>query len=279
MVESWITHEEPDGSQHPLHIRQLKWMPDADLDRNVRANIKRPHPRPFDRPDALEIKNEPLAIVAGGPSLSRTLDQLREFKNVLVVASAHDFVSQAGISMTYALIGDGIPTMADYLRYPQKNCTYLLASQLDQKCFDAVEGCPVEIWHYAHQVEPEAFNGERALISGASCTIVAVQAALIMGYQHLHFFGFDCAFEMDTHAYPITDNVVHNEVITVKVGDEKTPIRTTLSLSTQALCFFEIVRSDDPGRYFHSTIHGGGLIAEMTRQGNAELRQRVAVAA
>lgn len=275
-TEPWFQHKGPDGTCALLRIEQLKWMTDEDLERNVRANVQRRIPRVFDRPDLLVCKHEPLAIVAGGPSLNRTIDKLREFKNVMAVASTHDHLSKSGVQLTYALVGDGMPTMADYLRYPQQNCTYLFASQLDPACFDAVEGCPVELWHWNGQVPDELFNGEYVRCGGASTTLIALQMALLLGYQHLHFFGFDCCYGDDTHAYEITDRL-DKEMLVAEIGENSIPFTTDMSLCTQAAGFFQFVASED-GAFMHSTIHGGGMVAAMAREGNDELKARVAVA-
>lgn len=276
-TDSWFQHKRADGLRVPLTIRQLKFMADDALIRNVRVNMRRDIPRFYDRPDIFEPVQTPLAIVAGGPSINTTMDRLREFSDVMVIASAHDHVSRAGIKLKYAVIADGMPTSADYLRHPQKNCTYFLASQIDPACYDAVEGCPVEMWHYTFQVPHELFKGQTTVLHGASTTVIGIMMALKMGYQDLHFFGFDCSYgKKSTHAYDLPD-AFEKETISAWIGEEEREFVTDMSLCTQAQAFLTMACGED-GRFFKSTIHGDGLLAETIRSGNSELKARVAVA-
>jgi hypothetical protein len=277
-----------DGALVPLTLVCKKFMDGDILVRNVKNNLKRTHLRLAERPDILTCKHEPLAIVAGGPSLRQTVTRLADFKNVLVCGSAHDFVSRAGINLKYAVISDGIPTMVDYLQAPQTGCTYLVASQCDPNLFEHLEAAqaPIQIWHYRGQVcevaeEAAMFGDDRCICWGSSCTINAIQIALLLGYQDLHFFGFDCAHAADAHhAYEVPDFTPTTSSVpeVALIGDDSTAIVTDKGLIMQAVQFMQMIESED-GLYFNTTIHGGGLIHEMVRQGNDELRKRVSLEA
>lgn len=277
-----------DGGLVPLNIKSKKLMDEQVLADNVRKNVAANYPRFFDRPDILKIKGEPIALIAGGPSLNQTIERAKAFKHVMVAGSAHDHVVRCGIEPTYAVMTDGIASSVDYLTYPQKNCTYLFASQIDPKCFERVKaaGAKINMWHYGGQIGDdldidanEYFNNERTISWAAAVTLNSMQLCLLLGYQHIHLFGFDCAHIGDQHhAYEMTDWAPGPSLkpFFADVGEDGTQVWTDMGLVLQAAQFMQIVRSSD-GNFMQFTVHGPGLVREMVRQGNDELKKRVAL--
>lgn len=270
----------------PFTIRSKKFMDGAVLAGHVRENMAANYPRFYDRPDILKIKGEPLALCAGGPSLNQTIDRVKAFKHVMVAGSAHDHVVQRGIEPTYAVVLDGLGTSVDYLSYPQKNCTYLFASQIDPNCYQRVSsvGAKINMWHYGNQLDEDVeinqpYNDEPTIGWACACTISAMQLSLLLGYQYVHLFGFDCAHQGDQHhAYPMPDWDPRPNLQPqwTPVGTDGTKVLTDFGLILQASQFMQLVRSPD-GNFMHFTVHGSGLVAEMVRQGNNELKKRVAL--
>jgi hypothetical protein len=267
-----------DGQVTPLEIRCVS---NADLDvlrRNVETNLKRPLPRFTDRQGFMMARMEPLAIVAGGPSVKALLPRISEFKNILVCGSAHDFLISHGVVPTYALVSDANP--GGYLSNPQKETTYLLASQCKPEVFDGLASHNIEMWHLRGQVteteseEAQFFPGERTISWGCTVTLNAVQIAMMLGFQDLHFFGLDSCYAEDatSHAYA---GPQEDQVIRVEVGPARRAFLTTMGWAAQAEQFFRLVEID--GQFFHSTIHGDGLIAEMVRQGEPGLSDLVSL--
>jgi hypothetical protein len=260
---------------------EINCVSNADLSvlkHNIETNLKRPLPRFTDRPGFMMCKGEPLAIVAGGPSVKKLIPRIAEFKNILVCGSAHDFLISQGIVPTYAVASDADPS--GYLNNPHKKTTYLLASQCKPEVFDALEGYKVEMWNLRGQIAPEYeedlafFQGEGTISWGCTVTLNAIQISMMLGFQDLHFFGLDSCYANDgsSHAYagPGEDNKIW-----VEIGEERQCFLTSLAWMAQAEQFFRLVEVD--GRYFHSTIHGGGLIAEMVRQGEPGLSDLVSL--
>jgi hypothetical protein len=93
-------------------------------------------------------------------------------------------------------------------------------------------------------------------------TLVAVDIALGLGFQHFHFFGFDSSYGDDGehHCAPIHGSLDYEKNI-AKVGDKEFVVDK--GLMVQAEQFFKLVIGN--GKYFHSTIYGDGLIAAMTK--------------
>src|ERR1035437_7492986 len=98
--------QEFNGMVVPLVVESHQIIPPEHLAKNIAINLERDVPRFVNRPGLSLLQHEPLAIVAAGPSLNKTVDQLRAFKNVLVCGSAHDHLVRLGVIPTYALVSD-----------------------------------------------------------------------------------------------------------------------------------------------------------------------------
>jgi hypothetical protein len=255
------------GREVPLTIETSTFVRREKLAENIRGNLERGVSRFASRPGFGERRNEPLAIVGAGPSLKKTIEQVRGFKNILVCGSAHDYLVRQGIVPSYALVADAGVDDKDNLGLKQRDTTYLIASQCDPGLFDHLEGYPVEMWHYRGQAvdiedEPALLNNEPSLGWGSTVTLVAVDIALGLGFQHFHFFGFDSSYGAagEHHCAPIHGSLELDKNI-AKVGDKEFVVDK--GLMVQAEQFFKLVIAN--GKYFHSTIYGDGLIAAMTK--------------
>lgn len=268
-----------DGRVSPLKVETHQIIEPEHLAQNVAANLKREIPRFVQSSGYRRLTSEPLAIVAAGPSLNQTIDRVRDFDNVLVCGSAHDHLVRLGVIPTYALVSDGGKEDKGNLSLPQKDTTYLIASQCDESLFEHLKDYAVEMWHYKGQIglqEAEILNGELSIAWGSTVTINAITVAMMLGFQHLHFFGFDSCYGdygLAQHCCEIAGSMEYQKM-PAKVGD-KTFI-SDLGLMEQANQFFRYVEAN--GEFFHSTIYGDGLVAEMVRHGDPGLSKFVSLA-
>lgn len=270
-----------DGRLVPLTVETHTIIPPEHLAANIAANLKRPLPRFVHREGFGLIKEAPLAVVAAGPSLRDTIDRVRDFKNILVCGSAHDFVVRAGIVPTYALVCDGGKEDKGNLSLPQKETTYLIASQCDPSLFDHLKDYKVEIWNYRGQAkatlaeEHELLNGEPSLSWGSSVSIVAIHLCMMLGFQRLHFFGLDSCYGdhgMAHHCEEIAGSMAYQKMPATCAG--RTFI-SDLALMEQASQFWRIVEAQH--QFLHCTLYGDGLISWMADHGEPGLAQYVTV--
>lgn len=271
-----------DGRVVPLKIETRTFIEREQLAKNITANLGRDLPRFVDRLGFGQIRNEPLAIVGAGPSLSETVNRVRDFENVLVCGSAHDFLVRQGVIPNYAVVCDGGKEDKGNLSLPQKETAYLIASQCDPGLFDHLSGFHVELWHYRGQatetLEEEAvlLNGEPGLAWGSCVGIVSISIARMLGFRHLHLFGLDSSYGnygMDHHCCKIAGSMEYQKVPATVAG--RTFI-SDLALMEQANQFFRYV--EDQYQYFHATIHGDSLIAHMVRHGEPGLEKLISLA-
>lgn len=225
---------------------------------NVQQNMKDDYPRLHNRADWGKWKGRPLAIVAGGPSLKKTLNELRDIPSIMVCGSAHDYLVGEGFFPSYSVHCDPDPISFSFVKERPNGCQYLLASSCSPSAFKALRYQSKFMWHSfgTGQFREPAIQG--------GCTVIlrAINIAIMLGFHDLHIFGMDSCFENaeSQHSYPhqFTDKTI----VRAKVGDGR-EFLTSPAWLAQASQFQAMV--ENTGHMFNPIIHGDGLIAEMMK--------------
>jgi hypothetical protein len=258
-------------------VNTVAATPPSEAHENIRENLKRGLPRLHDLPEWKKVKGKDaaFAIVGGGPSLKRTLDELRPFEGRMIVCgSAHDYLREQGFKPRYAAVCDPDPIMANYLRRPCPETTYLLSTHCHATAFSALEGMPIVLWHCAPIEEAfinEVDPGWQAVGGGCTVGLRAISIAMMMGYSNLHFFGFDSSIDEDNdhHAYGFSDKSEELGVIyTIKLGttqdgpSENAREFRCAGYQMAQVSHFKILL-EHYGTMFTPTFHGDGLLPTM----------------
>lgn len=154
-----------------------------------------------------EPSNEPVAIVAFGPSLRTTWERVGEFKTIYTCSGAHRFLIDRGIIPTFHVDSDPRAYKADILGRPHPDVEYLLASICHPTYFDKLEmhHAKVKLWHMLF-LEPEIFQFypkmEWIMTGGHTVGPRTIKLARMMGHANLHIFGMDGSTDNEgrTHA-------------------------------------------------------------------------------
>lgn len=249
-------------------------------ERHVAINIERSCKRLAHRPDLMQLRGEPIAIVAGGPSVKRHLDKIRTFKWIMAAGSSHDFLMDNGIVPTFAVSTDAKKETGDFYRQLNPQTQYLMASVVPPELLDRMEqqNCQLYLWHFNEQVDPKHYRGEQAMGWGCMVGVVCIQMALWLGFQHHHYFGYDCCLDREsfaTHAYGVSAQEraeIWENVTEASVGDEGTKFLTTTALLCCATHFFGVYRCPD-AQYLKGYVYGPGLLHDQIRQSPPEMRE------
>jgi hypothetical protein len=246
-------------------------LPEEVIQDQIRINMGRDLPRFHLRADYGKRKDRPLAIVGGGPSLRKTINELHDFKDVMVCGSAHDYVVNSGINPKYAVVcsarHDPGELPSDFIKCPRYFCEYLIASCCHPAVFDALCDQNVTLWNSYAAFPHEIYNNEPLVQGGSSVVLRALPIAILLGYYDLHFFGFDSCFEKpeENHAYDAGAHSLEHDLTKVRIGAEDGPeFLTHIAWLVQARDFQEMCKH--MGHLFNPIIHGDGLIAEIMRQ-------------
>ena len=249
---------------------------------NVRASIRRQYPqvRPY-QPQAT-----PLALVAGGPSLSDTEDELREcvFRGckVATVNNAYQWCIDRNIKPSMAIALDARPENADFFRTDVPGCQYLMASQCAPAMFDMLAGREVYLFHALSYDEPEKavldayFGKERyaPVTGGSTVTIRALSLLRMLGFLRMDVFGFDsCWLDDRHHAYPQALNDTDGRMqVRLAQGDHERVFTCAPWHMKQLDDFQQLIAKR--GNLFDLHIHGDGMIAHFMKTGATIVEHR-----
>ena len=261
---------------------------------NVRVNVDRPFPWFHDKYPVKEadlVPGKRIAIVGGGPTIKKTVDELADFETIIACGSVHDWLQANSPRLpTYCAVCDPDPVMANYLRAPDHDTKYLISSHCSKTVFDALDGHDIEMWHCwpvgAGDQETRDFLQEKTpnwIAVGGGCTVGlrALTLALMMGFTELHFFGLDSCMGMsddEHHAYPFTDVTKEflGDIYDLRVGmGENNPhvkqYRVAGYQLAQAEHYKQMLMTF--GHLFRPVFHGPGLLADMQAMINIELQR------
>jgi len=244
---------------------------------NIKKNIKLPCVRFQKLPEFKKVKGENrIALVGGGPSVTKYIDKIKEYRTIFACGSSHDFVQRHGIIPRYAGICDPDPVSINYFKHPHPETTYLLASGCDPKIFEHLKEYPIVMWH----CHSDDYNDKLAQIEdhyegvGGGCTIGlrAICLSVMLGYKNIDFFGFDsCLSDEQSYAYDLStqeEKDSQGEVYKLKIGmDWNGPSEKTYSCLGYHLAQAEHFRKfleAYPG-LINPTFYGEGLLPDLVR--------------
>lgn len=278
-----IFQQTDDGRLVPLTELVFPSEPEFRQREEVLANLRRNLARglPFLKPDPTP-KGGTLILVAGGPSLADTIEDLRELAanpaNRIVAANeSHDFLIERGIvpwGATYWEVGS--PKKASFLERPHPGVRYFIASQAHPEAFDKLEGrADVTMWHI-YQGYPDKADVDlvfehdpEGFLAGGGCgaTLRWVYVGQTLGWRKSALFGMDSSFRGDrTHAYKVRDGVKRDASWRPwdDVWCEGRHFKTNSFLLHQANHFqWQMAKCAEQG--LEVTVYGDGLIPHMAR--------------
>jgi hypothetical protein len=165
------------------------WLRDEQIRVNIAALPARLEPH-------YEVREEPIALVAYGPSLNQTWEDVRRFKYVMTCSGSHKFLIERGIVPTWHVDVDPREHKMGLIGEPHPDVEYLLASTCHPKYFRRLidGGFNVKLWH-VFDGQDEAMRvlpyGEWSLTGGCSAGLRALAVAHFLGFRDLHVFGHD----------------------------------------------------------------------------------------
>lgn len=224
-----------------------------------------------------------VAIVGGGPSLSKNLEQLRKEKFIIACGSVHDYLIDNDINPNYCLICDPDPIMANYLReIGSLDTCYLIASQCNEAVFKILEYRRCFMWDCLGPTEfnQEMFDKERVNAIPGGCTVGtrAMLCAIGMGFKKLRLYGMDSCLDGDKHhSYEFNDPELEQlgEITEIKIDHSDKTFQVAGYMMAQIFDFQEILKTY--GETLQIEIIGDGVLAEIMRIGHVKAKQHLKV--
>lgn len=167
------------------------WLRDEQIKINLATIKERIQP-------VAELRQEPVAVVGYGPSLSKTWEKIKEFKWVISCSGAHPFLIERGIVPHWHVAVDPLPgNTVRLIGEPHPSVEYLIASTCHPDVLEHLKGFNVKLWHIFDSAEDGLRtlpHGEWALFGGADAGLRSIVMARFLGFTDLHVFGIDGSF-------------------------------------------------------------------------------------
>ena len=205
-------------------------------------------------------------IVAGGPSLSGQLDEVRRLKQagafVMAVNGAHDYLFRQDIAPDGMIMIDALPRKITLVQNPRDGVVYYIGSQCDPSIFDALAEHEVMIWHpLSGDMPVEQIVGDTApcIGGGETAGLRAINLMIVLGYRSFHLFGFDSSFS-DEQAHAYEQERGRNGVLPkrVEIHCGGRTFQSERWMATQVDHFLEFLAAN--GRGLNVTLYGDGLL-------------------
>src|SRR5574341_44968 len=253
----------------------------------LHANLESSCARGLPQIPCLPAHDLELVICAGGPSLRRSLFDIRRRiaagAHVIAVNAASGYLIEHRIIPRAVVLLDPQALLADEFA-ADPHITYLVASQCHPTVFDKLAGCNVSIWH-AHDDEPELaiirrYYPDPVIIGGGTTAALrTVGIGHAMGFRSEHFYGLDGSFEADVngwlqhHAYQQPNDDVPEVIEIIARDDDGTERRflTRQDYARQADEFMDVLKvyhqvwKMGRSERLRVQVHGDGLIPYIWR--------------
>lgn len=147
------------------------------------------------------VRNDPLYIVASGPSLADTWEELKGRPGeIWALNAAFDFLCKQGIRPDYGICLAPENAIRRFFQLPEAGDKFLFASQVHPELFDRVleRGGEVKIWHAAFPQDWDMPIPKQNLIYGAGTIGMRVfDLAWVLGFRDIHVLGMDACNSAD----------------------------------------------------------------------------------
>ena len=231
------------------------------------------HPRVEHMPEMRD--GVPIAIVAGGPSLADTWEDIKKFKHVMVCGSSHDHVVGLGIKPTWTVVCDPDPVAALYIKRASPGTKFLVASACAKEVFDIVSERDFAVWNCGDELIDSGKWAGQGVVFGGGCTVLtrAIFLAGAFGYWNMHFFGCDTSIRADGqhHAYNfVTADEQLGDVVPIQITLDGPRFLVPNYLVGQLFDLKTVILANQ--HRIRITVHGDGVFAEMMAE--AERRRQ-----
>lgn len=225
-------------------------------------------------------RGETVCIVAFGPSLRDTWQEVRNYKHIFTCSGSHKFLLDHGVkpeefqSWTHVEC-DPRKHKLQLIGQPQHKIRYLLSSVTHPDILDALKDYSVILWHIYDGTRLRDMPciyppGEVIITGGSNVGLRSLVLARVDGFRNMHIIGMDYSFPksddgvLQQHA--ADHPKVNKRVIVTEVGGKE--FQTTPVMLHYAREFWHEVNCLADCRF---TLSGDGLLQEWAKSRKQDL--------
>lgn len=273
----WVPHIWKVGGGSAAELEHICNTSDDQLISNIKSAVSSKLPWIEQR----EPHDNTAVIVAGGPSLKMSLEELRGISNNSAIFACNNvaqFLIDNSIMPDFHVMLDARQQCGEFIpRGHEVQCLY--ASQVHP---DVIRNARLK-WHHVTLWNPSIGGIQNYLTDdpkfdilvggGSTVGLKAIALAFIMGYRKIHLFGFDSCYQDDKHhAYPQSLND-GEKVINVTVNGQE--FKAAPWMVAQAHEFRDLAQELVVKNGVELNVHGGGLIPYIAHLMNPETEDEI----
>lgn len=239
---------------------------------NIRANLTKATREGISFLAPAITQNIEVAILGGGPSLDRHIDEIRTLQDtgtkIVTLNGSYNWAVEHGIRPSATVIVDAREFNSRFVRPVVEKCKYLMASQVHPSVLEGLPSERVYLWHVMNEATADLINEfcpiHYAIPGGSTVLLRAIPLLRTLGFHRFHLFGCDsCLIDGDHHGFAQPEND----------GQKVLPIMVTGGkifwchpwMVSQAQEFITLVCN--LGDEFDMVVHGEGLLAHIINTG------------
>lgn len=194
------------GADEAPTIHPIRFIPGCNTPADVtcsqlKVNVERDLPWL----DQEKLKDKPLVIVAGGPSLKECWQHIPSHNgDILALNNAYSFLMENKIEPDYFMLLDARYDNIEFLRTLSRKTKHFIAAQAHPAIFDHLKEyntclyltiLPETLELTSHIDKPKL----RIAGSVGTVGIKALCLAYALGYRELHLYGYDSSYQEEEH--------------------------------------------------------------------------------
>lgn len=229
---------------HPIRFEEGGGnMDEEEVIRHIKCNVA----RSLDFVSIQDVKERPLIIVGGGPSLKRYWPLISTHEaDVMALNNAYHFLLEHEVTPNYFMLLDGRKENVDFVQCAIHEVTHFIGVQCAPCVFDTLieKGVPIQAYMTYHPYNVKHASQynvptEKNVMVGGGGTVgfKSIALGLMLGYRQFYLYGYDSSHEEgEHHAFKqkLNDQC---DIIEVKIEPEGKSYFTTRAMAHQASDF------------------------------------------
>ena len=154
--------------------------------------------------------NGEILLVAGGPSLKRSIDDIKRRRNngaiVAAMNGSADYLYEHGVTADWHIVLDSRPSNARFVKSGVA-LRYFVSATCDDAVFDAINGRNITVFHpHLEGIESHVLGRTHLITGGTTVGLLAMSIAFTQGFRIMHLYGYDSSYGESHHAYVQAEN-------------------------------------------------------------------------
>jgi hypothetical protein len=237
----------------------------------VRANVEHNMNQGWQQVSPHATNDTEVMILGSGPSLGRSLEDIRRLKaegvKIITLNGAYQWCRQNDLLPVNQVVVDARPFNDRFTRPVEEGCNYFIASQCDPSVLEGLPKDRTWLWHTTAESIKDILDKHEGVswgIPGGSTVLLrAIPMFRMLGFTKFHLFGCDSCCDEDGAHHTTLQPENNNTPFPVIVGGRQFLCHP--DQFSQAQEFMDLIKM--MGNVIELEVYGNGLLAWILKTG------------